>query len=193
MDEADAWSHLRPHLVAFDMDPVRVENILMAGTPDVNYKHGWIENKYLDAFPVRPETPVRVKFRPDQVPWLTRRWYKGGLAWLFVRVGKELFLFSGFDAMAVKQGLTQRAFRDMAVWSAQIGKISRSDTLSLKRWLTGIEDHFPAPDRARFHRLRCLKTVEQTAAALGWAPWSVIFCERTYGVATDDLLAYWEN
>jgi hypothetical protein len=61
MDEGGTWDSLRPRMVALNLDPQRVENSLDNGTPDVNYTHGWLELKYLDAWPRRPGTLVTVR------------------------------------------------------------------------------------------------------------------------------------
>lgn len=119
------------------LDPIRVENVLHPGHPDVDYTHGNIELKYMEAFPVRPETKVRVpKLKGEQVSWITRRALKGGLVWLFVRVGSEWFLWAGRDVWRVRQGLTQAEWREHAslILSQPITKGGRD---RLKDMLTG--------------------------------------------------------
>lgn len=112
MIETSAWDSIQPTLKALGLDPIRVENVLHPGHPDVDYTHGNIELKYMKAFPVRPETKVRVpKLEGEQVAWITRRTQKGGLAWLLVRVGSEWFLWAGKDVWEVRQGLTQAEWR----------------------------------------------------------------------------------
>lgn len=115
MIETTAWDSIRPLFQALGLDPIRVENVLHPGHPDLDYTHGNIELKYMEAFPVRPGTAVRVpKLTGEQVGWITRRTEKGGLAWLLVRVGKEWFLWAGRDVYAVWQGLTQAEWRERA-------------------------------------------------------------------------------
>lgn len=98
MSESGMWDAIRPRLKR--LDPVRIENIVGSGTPDVNYSHGWIELKYLNAWPVRETTPVTIDhFTPQQRAWLIRRERSGGKAWLLLKVGKtDWLLFSGIDA-----------------------------------------------------------------------------------------------
>lgn len=112
MIETTAWDSIRPLFREMGLDPIRVENVINPGHPDLDYTHGNIELKYMEAFPVRPGTKVRVpELTGEQVGWITRRDLKGGLVWLLVRVGKEWFLWAGRDVHRVKQGLTQAEWR----------------------------------------------------------------------------------
>jgi len=72
--EARLWQRMRPALLAAGLDPVRVENPIHPGTPDVNLADGrWIELKSVQA-PVREDSILRVKhFTPQQRVWLFRR------------------------------------------------------------------------------------------------------------------------
>lgn len=72
--EARLWQRLRPALLAAGLDPVRVENPIHPGTPDVNLADGrWVEFKSVQA-PVREDTILRVNhFTPQQRVWLFRR------------------------------------------------------------------------------------------------------------------------
>jgi hypothetical protein len=78
------------------LDAMRVENPCHPGTPDINYIGGWIELKQVDAWPKKETTPLRLPhFSKQQRIWLTRRWAKGGDAWVLLQVAKEYFLFEG--------------------------------------------------------------------------------------------------
>ena len=115
MIETTAWDSIRPLFRELGLDPIRVENVINPGHPDVDYTHGNIELKYMEAFPVRPGTKVKVpKLSGEQVGWITRRTEKGGLAWLLVRVGSEWFLWAGRDVHRVWKGLTQAEWREEA-------------------------------------------------------------------------------
>lgn len=78
------------------LDPISVENPVHPGTPDVNHTGGWIELKAIEAWPVRPTTPLRIPhFTPEQRVWLTRRWRADRRAWLFILVANDWLLFEG--------------------------------------------------------------------------------------------------
>lgn len=84
------------------LDAMSVENGAHPGTPDVNHLYGWMELKYLKAWPVRPTTPVRVDhFVPGQRGWIGRRvraTRKAGgseCVHVLLKVGREWLLFDG--------------------------------------------------------------------------------------------------
>lgn len=88
------WDALRPLLKG--LDPVRVENPMQPGTPDVNTRLGWIELKFAVEWPPRGG-PLRLDhFTKQQRVWLTRRRRAGGNAKLLLKVGEsEWLLFDG--------------------------------------------------------------------------------------------------
>jgi len=104
--ESAMWRKLRPHLVTAKLDPVRVENPIHPGTPDVNLCTGlWIELKYLLGWPARAGSIVRIDhFTPQQRVWLFRRWkYAPGSTMLLleVRTSGLWLLFDGDVAARV--------------------------------------------------------------------------------------------
>lgn len=104
--ESLQWKKLRPHLVAAKLDPVRVENPIHPGTPDVNLADGrWIELKSVDSWPVRSSTLLRIgHFTPQQRVWLYRRWkFAPDSTYLLleVRADRQWLLFDGDIAARV--------------------------------------------------------------------------------------------
>lgn len=76
-------------------DPHRVENTCESGTPDVNCTIGWIEDKYLDHWPVRKGVVRCDHFTIQQRLWARTRIAYRGACWLFLQVGREYLLFRG--------------------------------------------------------------------------------------------------
>jgi hypothetical protein len=94
------WKRLRPFLIAARLDPVRVENPIHPGTPDVNLCDGrWVELKTIEAWPLKAEAIVKLSwYTPQQRVWLYRRWkYAPGTTHLLleVRSAKQWLLFDG--------------------------------------------------------------------------------------------------
>lgn len=87
---------------------IPVENRVLPGTPDVNYIGGWIELKWLRAWPRGEGTTVRLPhFNQQQRNWLNRRHALGGDAWMLLQVKKEWLLFTGRDAREYVGRLTR--------------------------------------------------------------------------------------
>jgi len=104
--ESAMWQKVRPILVAAKLDPVRVENPIHPGTPDVNLADGrWIELKCIAEWPARTTSLVQIRhYTPQQRVWLYRRWrYVPGstLLLLEVRTDRQWLLFDGDVAARV--------------------------------------------------------------------------------------------
>lgn len=114
--ETIMWRTLRPVLAAAKLDPVRVENPVHPGTPDVNLCDGrWIELKRVRAWPARASTKLLIPhFTPQQRVWLFRRWkYAPETTYLLLEVHavREWLLFDGDIAAKVVGRATQAHLR----------------------------------------------------------------------------------
>ncbi|HSX22343.1 MAG TPA: hypothetical protein VLE97_06160 [Gaiellaceae bacterium] len=113
------WKKVRPVLLAAKLDPVRVENPIHPGTPDVNLCTGsWIELKCIAAWPARAATAVRIPhYTPQQRVWLYRRWRAAPgstLLLLEVRSDRQWLLFDGDVAAKIVGRATAAEHRTAA-------------------------------------------------------------------------------
>lgn len=188
------WDALRPILSNLGLDPIRVENGLGAGFPDVNYSDGMLELKRLDHWPVRASTPVSIptlEERPAQVAVMARRWCHGGCAFLMLRVGQELLLFDGWTARTVRGAMPRAWLYENACWVSVPGHSANYPLLKL--WLRRDGVDMEGGARARLHRLGTRTNVEVIARQLQCSPTALIEAEMIGGPLLDDLLGYWEN
>lgn len=117
--ESIMWRKVRPFLIAAKLDPVRVENPIGPGTPDVNLADGrWIELKYVPAWPPRARNILRIPhFTPQQRVWLYQRWRSAPdttYLLLEVRASREWLLFDGDVAAKVVGRATEAHLRACA-------------------------------------------------------------------------------
>jgi len=126
MDESTFWAYLRRGMKGY-WHAQRHEDKLTLGIPDVSYgarkANGWIELKYLPAWPKQAKTEVKIEhYTTEQKRWLRNRGQYGGLCWLFLRVGDEFMLFDWQQAQLV-------------------GKLTKSELLTLcdYHWTNSIE------------------------------------------------------
>lgn len=115
--ESAMWKKLRPVLLAAKLDPVRVENPIHPGTPDVNLANGnWLELKCIPCWPVREMTNVSIgHYTAQQRVWLHRRWkYAPGSTFLLLEVQsvRQWLLFDG-DVAAEGVGRTPASWHRM--------------------------------------------------------------------------------
>lgn len=112
--ESIQWRKLRPILIAARLDPVRVENPIHPGTPDVNFCDGWIELKTIETWPAADRILPLRHFTAQQRVWLYRRWkYAPGTTHLLleVRAAKQWLLFDGDIAAKVVGRATEAEHR----------------------------------------------------------------------------------
>ena len=90
-------------------DPIRVENSVGDGTPDINYAEGWIESKQIPMWPKRTDSTVRVPhYRPAQRAWHVKRSKAGGLVHVVIQIGDDVLVFDGLTAARVLGHTTRR-------------------------------------------------------------------------------------
>lgn len=144
MNESAFWRKVvRPALLPFGVLH-RIENVTETGTPDVVYslrrtridgpgRSGWIELKYVPAWPARQGSLFRFrKFTIDQADWLVE-WRKvGGRACVLTRVGNDCFLMDGLLARELQSGMTRQEIqRRCAVYGEGVFPTGR-----IVKWLT---------------------------------------------------------
>lgn len=94
---------------------IPVENPAKPGTADINYTDGWIEMKYLRAWPKRSDTVVRVDtYTPQQRNFARQRASAGGKVWFMLVVGNEWLLLRGEDAAEYVGTVTAEGLYDLA-------------------------------------------------------------------------------
>ena len=98
MNEATLRNYIRKGLHAKGVLTTHHEDMLAVGLPDLSYSHGgvhgWIELKWLEHWPYRATTPVRLsRYTKEQKHFLLTRGRTGGRCWLLLRVGIEHLLF----------------------------------------------------------------------------------------------------
>ena len=98
MNEATLRNYIRKGLHVRGVLTTHHEDMLITGLPDLSYSHsgvhGWIELKWLEHWPHRATTPVRLsRYTKEQKHFLLSRGRVGGRCWLLLRVGTEHLLF----------------------------------------------------------------------------------------------------
>jgi hypothetical protein len=97
MNEATLRNYVRKGLHAKGILTTHHEDMLNAGVPDLSYSgagvHGWIELKWLEAWPKRAATVVKIAhYTKEQKHFLLSRGRAGGRCWLLLRVEKDHLL-----------------------------------------------------------------------------------------------------
>jgi len=96
MSEKSANRTLSDRLIEAHFKVYRVENKVGPGHADfhflapfvLDYKAGWIESKWIAKLPPKMSDPVRIKFQPDQPPWIWGYREHGGRVWISLLVGE---------------------------------------------------------------------------------------------------------
>jgi hypothetical protein len=129
MSEHQLWTRVRDALkdvTDLKIDLCRVENMVQAGTPDVNYCYngveGWIELKHADKPPARDSTPVFPDgkgLRDEQVIWIHKRARAGGRVWILARCGESIFLVNGAYAKVFNTMTYPQLIEHCSWWTAK--------------------------------------------------------------------------
>lgn len=142
MNEAAFWARVvKPALHAPEAGRTawKVPAEIRAGLPDVWWctrvdSHrlgGWLELKYIPAWPTRPGTPVTIEVTPVQLAHLREAHQGGAICYVLVGVADEWFLFIP-EALPAGVRLTRAEFQACAV-----ARGSRNDPEGLRRAVYG--------------------------------------------------------
>jgi hypothetical protein len=117
MSESTLWNKLEPKLR--ELHPVRIENLVGEGQPDVNYVMGWIELKDVARFPMK-----RRGLRTSQIVWIRSRVAVGGIVWIIVRC-KGVIYARRIQTMAEVMQINDwkaETWLSSAHWSTMLGE-----------------------------------------------------------------------
>lgn len=100
---SEAGSRQRLNKALRPLNAVSVETRLEDGIPDVNYVGGWIECKWLRAWPKREGTIVNLPhdLMTHQRAWIRRRARRGGRVHVMIHCGREWLLIDGATAAEI--------------------------------------------------------------------------------------------
>lgn len=115
MSESSMWSTLRPHLKG--LDPIRIENRLEKGTPDVNLANGsWIELKWRRRKPKNPSAILKLdhEYSQEQRVWAIKRFQAGGKIFVLLKISNEWLLFTGLIAAEYLEKVSLNELRKVA-------------------------------------------------------------------------------
>ena len=98
MSETALWRNLRKKMLPeFWSEATRHEDAIFSGIADVSFvqfnRHGWMELKHMGLAPVRDTTIVRVKFQPEQKPWLRKKGEAAGGTFVLLQLERDYLLF----------------------------------------------------------------------------------------------------
>lgn len=117
MSEAGMRSNLVKAMKKFHAVPVE-NRLLPAGMPDINFSLGWIECKWLKAWP-RTCNSSPVKFHHNlmshQRYWMKKRASAGGLVLLCVQVRRDWFFFNADTAIEKFNEMTKPEMEENAM------------------------------------------------------------------------------
>ena len=116
MSESNVRALLRRRLK--DLHAKSIENRCERGTPDMCYIYGWIELKWVRAWPARNGIVRLPHYTIQQRLWLNKHWTLRGRAFLGLVAAKEWFLWAGCDASPVGF-LTREQLYSTCLWHSK--------------------------------------------------------------------------
>lgn len=125
MNEATLRNYVRPRLLKKGILTTHHEDMLNSGIPDLSYSggavNGWIELKWLEAWPKRDATIVKIDhYTKEQKHFLLSRGRAGGRCWLLLRVGdREHLLFDSEAAQSVGEQTRAGLIARSELWEDQ--------------------------------------------------------------------------
>lgn len=114
------WKRVRKALKG--LDPVRVENRVEAGTPDVWYTEGALELKWVRQPPKKGGVVIIDHYTTQQQCWAIRRHHAGGKVFVLLKISDEWLLFKGESAPEFLGKVDLITLREKAIgkWKKQL-------------------------------------------------------------------------
>lgn len=125
------WGRFRKSVK--EWDPVRVENRVEAGTPDVNLANGiWVELKWVRKAPKRGGIVVLDHYTAQQQCWHIRRHHAGGKVFILLKVANEWFLYYGHEAPEFLGKVDLETLRKKAIgkWKSKLNDAELRELLT---------------------------------------------------------------
>lgn len=117
------WKRVRRAIS--DLDPVRIENRVEKGTPDVWYIEGAIELKWQRRIPKRGGIlKLDHDMTLEQRIWAIRRNRAGGKCFLLLKIGSEWLILHGYTAAEFLGKVTLEILREKAIKVWQNNKLN---------------------------------------------------------------------
>lgn len=123
MNESNVWQTLKQGLTDKCL-MTRIESSAGNGVPDVivhsKIGHIFIELKYIESYPKRESTQLKLPLRPEQRLWINTRGNLSGNVWVFVRVEDDFYLLPYFVAIRLCDGWVTEQWKRIPHWTKKI-------------------------------------------------------------------------
>jgi len=111
MSESNFWKQIYKGTKDFSfMKTQRHEDNISKGIPDVSFAinnngqkiNGWMELKHIKSFPKKRDSIIAIDhYTDDQRKWLLENYETGGATFLFIKIDREYYLFTGSAMVSV--------------------------------------------------------------------------------------------